>query len=75
MARSHYKRIPKRIRRRLKIKPMTLEQQLCEVLMEHCGQRGDNEGAVDTLYRIIRERDAAMTKLALISMHEKFYIR
>ncbi len=43
----------------------TLEFQLCEVLQSHCGERGDNEGAVDTLCRIIAERDAALTILAL----------
>ena len=75
MKRTHYTKIPTRIRRRMKIPPLTLEYQLTEVLSQHCGQRGDNEGAVETLDRIIRERDAAMTKLALIAMHEKFFIR
>ena len=36
---------------------MNLEKQLVSVLMNHCGERGDNEGAVETLERIIRERD------------------
>lgn len=43
----------------------TLEYQLCEVLMKHAGERGDDEGAVDTLCRIIHERDRALTVLAL----------
>jgi hypothetical protein len=38
---------------------MTLEQQLIAILQEYCGERGDNEGAADTLKRIIRERDEA----------------
>lgn len=44
---------------------LTLEFQLCEVLCKHCGERGHNEGAVDTLCRIIAERDIALTLLAL----------
>jgi hypothetical protein len=43
----------------------SLEYQLCEVLGKHCGERGDNEGAVDTLCRIISERDEALQILAL----------
>lgn len=74
MSRTHYKKIPFRFKRK-KLPAPTLEQQLCEVLINHCGERGDNEGAVDTLCRIIRERDLAMNKLALIAMHEKFFIR
>lgn len=49
-------------RRRIKL---SLEYQLCEVLQRHAGERGDNEGAVDTLCRIIHERDLALTLLAL----------
>lgn len=43
----------------------TLEYQLCEVLQSRAGERGHNEGAVDTLYRIIGERDDALMILAL----------
>ena len=45
-----------------------LEYELTEILSRHCGERGvwdGGEGAVDTLCRIIRERDRAMTLLAL----------
>jgi hypothetical protein len=52
---------------RRRIKP-TLEHQLCEVLMRHVGERGHDEGAVDTLCRILHERDQAMTLLALDRM-------
>lgn len=56
-------------RRRLpKLPRLTLEYQLCEVLMQYCGERGDNEGAVDTLCRIVHERDQAMEALALDRM-------
>ena len=34
-----------------------LEQQLCDVLINHTGEHGQNEGAVECLERIIRERD------------------
>jgi len=43
----------------------TLEYRLCEILQRHCGQRGHNEGAEDTLLRIIWERDRALEVLAL----------
>lgn len=45
--------------------PDSLEYQLTEILSRHCGERGRSEGAVDTLCRLIGERDAAMTILAL----------
>lgn len=35
------------------------------ILQAHAGQRGNNEGAEDTLIRIIHERDGAFTALAL----------
>lgn len=35
-----------------------LGKQLVGILINHCGERGDSEGAVETLNRIIRERDA-----------------
>ena len=34
-----------------------LEKQLVEVLSHHCGEHGQSEGALETLERIIRERD------------------
>lgn len=43
----------------------TLEFQLCEVLQGLAGERGHSEGAVDTLLRIIHERDQALLILAL----------
>lgn len=48
----------------------TLEYQLCEILSSHCGERGHGEGAVDTLCRIISERDRAMKILALDRLKE-----
>jgi len=43
----------------------SLEYQLSEILSQHAGERGHTEGAVDTLCRIIFERNRAMTLLAL----------
>lgn len=34
-----------------------MEKELIAVLIKYCGERGDNEGAVETLDRIIRERE------------------
>ena len=39
-----------------------LEQQLCDVLMNHTGEHGQNEGAVECLKRIIRERDLLLKR-------------
>jgi hypothetical protein len=50
-----------------------LEYELTERLSRHCGERGLSEGAVETLDRIIRERDLAVTKLALLCLKEKFH--
>lgn len=44
----------------------TLEQQLLRILMEHCGERGDSEGAVETLQRIIDERNRAALGMPII---------
>jgi hypothetical protein len=41
-----------------------LEDELCAILMKRCGERGDNEGAVETLERLIRELDGS-TRSAL----------
>lgn len=38
-------------------KETKLEKELVAILQRYCGERGDNEGAVDTLDRIVRERD------------------
>jgi hypothetical protein len=45
-----------------------LEYELTEILSRHCGERNicnEGEGAVETLCRIIQERDRAMTLLAM----------
>lgn len=55
----------RRPRRGLKPPKLTLEFQLCEILSTRAGERGDNEGAIDTLCRIIGERDRALTLIAL----------
>lgn len=39
-----------------------LERELTAVLSRYCGERGDNEGAVETLERLIAERDAALAR-------------
>jgi hypothetical protein len=39
------------------MRPENLEAQLVSILQRHCGERGDNEGAVETLERLVRERD------------------
>ncbi len=51
--------------KRLRKYQQTLEYQLCEALQSHAGERGYTEGAVDTLYRIIHERDQALLILGL----------
>lgn len=33
------------------------------ILQDHCGEKGDNEGATETLQRIVRERDAYLAEL------------
>jgi hypothetical protein len=38
-------------------KDICLLQELVSILQNHCGERGNNEGAAETLERIIRERD------------------
>jgi pantoate kinase len=43
-----------------------LETQLVRILINHCGEEGDNEGAVETLQRIIKKAelyDRLMEKL------------
>jgi hypothetical protein len=36
-----------------------LAVELCEILALYCGETGESEGPVDTLKRLIRERDQA----------------
>ena len=43
----------------------TLEYRLLETLLLHAGERGHGEGALETLERIIRERDRALLVLGL----------
>jgi len=45
-------------------------RKMLDILMNHCGETGENEGAVETLERIIKERDEyklELTKLAFES--------
>jgi len=37
-----------------------LGRELVEILSHHCGERGESEGAAETLIRIIRERDGGV---------------
>ena len=39
-----------------------LEDQLVEILSHYCGERGDNEGAVETLDRIVDERNLLLRR-------------
>jgi hypothetical protein len=58
-----------------KLECSTLEYYLTETLSRHQGERGiKNEDIHDVLCRIIRERDDAMKKLALIVMQPNFQI-
>lgn len=41
-----------------------LANALCSLLAKHAGERGDNEGAVETLERVLKERAAAKAELA-----------
>lgn len=45
----------------------TLESELLAILIKHCGERGDNEGAAETLKRIIKERDGALGCLYVLN--------
>ena len=45
-----------------KIEELNLLNKLISILENHCGERGDNEGAVETLKRIINERDEKLLK-------------
>lgn len=42
------------------------EDRLVQILQRYCGERGDSEGAVETLERIIRERDDRATKIVAL---------
>lgn len=76
--RSYAKRLERQLQRahNPKLKPQSLEYQLTEILSRHCGERAEThrhggEGAVDTLCRIIHERDRAMEILALDRIRER----
>lgn len=59
-----------------KIAPVSkLEAELISILMNHCGEHGHNEGAAETLNRIIAERDRANRNVvALEERHEDFKV-
>jgi long-subunit fatty acid transport protein len=59
------KKRARRTWRQLHAYSQTLEYQLTEALSGRAGERGFDEGAVDTLYRIIHERDQALLILGL----------
>ncbi len=42
--------------------PTKLENQLVDILSRYCGERGDNEGAVETLDRIVEERNLLLRR-------------
>jgi hypothetical protein len=42
--------------------PTKLEDQLVDILSHYCGERGDNEGAVETLERIVEERNTLLRR-------------
>lgn len=42
-----------------------LEHELVSILIRHCGEHGQNEGAVETLERIIRERDLLLKRVSI----------
>jgi len=54
----------KKIKKRA-LPAQTLENQLLETLSWRAGERGHDEGALETLHRIIHERDKALEILAL----------
>lgn len=45
-------------------------EQVFKLLADHCGERGHDEGAVETLMRIIHERDKAQGTLAGVALTE-----
>lgn len=45
---------------------MNLEEQLVSILSQHCGERGQTEGAVDTLERILREKTDLEAKVCVM---------
>ncbi len=46
------------------VQQIKMIENVFSLLANHCGERGDNEGAVETLARIIRERDEAREVLS-----------
>lgn len=37
-------------------------RKLINILADHCGETGENEGAVETLERLLREHDCPLKK-------------
>lgn len=50
---------------------LELHRNLISILQNHCGERGNSEGAVETLKRIIAERDLNY-KIQPLSIKTKF---
>lgn len=48
-----------------------LETQLIEILSRYCGERGQSEGVVETLERIIRDRDTRATTIVRLDAEIK----
>lgn len=73
---SYARRLERQLKRfrEPKLKPRSLEFQLCEILSSRAGEHNCppcGEGAVDVLCRIIRERDRALKILALDRLKER----
>ena len=65
------KRIKIPIPRKRRFTPInSLEFQLFEALLPCVGERGHDEGALETLERIIRERNKAFEALALAAIRK-----
>lgn len=77
--RSYARRLERQLQRihNPKLKPQSLEYQLTEILSRHCGERAHThtlhgEGAVETLERIIFERNLAIEQLGLDRLKRGF---
>ena len=53
---------------------LKLLRELISILENHCGEHGDNEGAVETLNRIIKERDEKLDKRKVRESIYKFCV-
>lgn len=51
------------------LEPSPLESQLVSILAQHASESGEEEGVVDTLARIIKERDFAQLELAELTTY------